>query len=114
MTCVRLRYANRTYAGSGKLREQKREDPVRSAGLYTISETERLPGGGIRFITSASGLADEAGFVYYPEGEPPALSALSFTAWRIPLGGGIPGVTPGCAVFFHHGDLAGKLRMQHA
>lgn len=64
---------------SGKLREQKREDPVRSAGLYTITETERLPDGGIRFITSASGLADDAGFAYAPAGEPPAIGKSYYT-----------------------------------
>ncbi len=60
---------------AGKLPPQTFDDPARSAGLYTITETELLPGGGVRFITSSDGFADAAGFAYAPAGEPPTLSA---------------------------------------
>ncbi len=58
---------------AGKLPVQTLNDRERSAGLYTIYETERLPGGGVRFITSSNGLIDSAGFAYAPAGEPPVI-----------------------------------------
>ena len=45
--------------------------PSRLIGLYSISITDAMPDGGVRFITSGDGLFDKAGFAYYPNGEPP-------------------------------------------
>ena len=45
--------------------------PSRLIGLYSISITDAMPDGGVRFITSGDGLFGKAGFAYYPNGEPP-------------------------------------------
>lgn len=51
----------------------------RQVGLYTIYETELLPGGMVRIITSSVGMGDNAGFVFSPAGEPPRLGRDYYT-----------------------------------
>jgi len=41
-------------------------------GLFYIRETERLPGGTVRFITSVC-MFDDCGLAYSPSGEPPRI-----------------------------------------
>ena len=53
--------------------------PSRRVGLYSISITDAMPDGGVRFITSSHGLFDRAGFAYYPNGAPPGKRKNSYT-----------------------------------
>lgn len=53
--------------------------PSRQVGLYSISTTDALPDGGVRFITSSSGVFDKAGFAHFPIGDPPFKSKNSYT-----------------------------------
>jgi hypothetical protein len=52
--------------------------PSHRIGLYTITETELLPNGIVRFITSADGI-DDAGFAYSSTSEPPRIGEDSYT-----------------------------------
>jgi len=67
------RYADDVIAG--RVAPQEPSDPVRSVGLYFVTETELVTenkGPVVRLITTDTYL-DHAGFVYSPHGRPPVL-----------------------------------------
>jgi hypothetical protein len=76
------RYARAVAAAAPSIPSCEPDPPV-SVGLFEVHETELLPGGVVRLITSAD-LFDDAGIVYCAEGEPPVIGEDSYT----PLGGG--------------------------
>ena len=51
--------------------------PTRRVGLYSVFETELLPGGVMRLITSRDGFND-AGFAFSPDSIPPETSLDSY------------------------------------
>jgi hypothetical protein len=53
--------------------------PSRQVGLFSVSITDALPYGGVRFITSSSGVFEKAGFAHFPNGDPPFKSKNSYT-----------------------------------
>jgi hypothetical protein len=54
---------------AGRVAASGRLSPSHRIGLYTITETELLPNGIVRFITSLDGI-DDAGFAYSSTSEP--------------------------------------------
>jgi hypothetical protein len=53
-------------------------DSTRWVGLYAVRETEVLPDGVVRFITSESGF-DDAGFAFAPRSSPPIVGEDSYS-----------------------------------
>ncbi len=68
---------------AGRVSEQPHGQPARSVGLYSVTETERLPNGVVRFITSPDGF-DDAGFAYSLAGRPPRVGEDGYRPIRGP------------------------------
>ncbi|NOT84731.1 MAG: hypothetical protein HOP02_08145 [Methylococcaceae bacterium] len=54
------------------------DHPPRQIGLYTVTVTDLLPDGTVRFITSSHGIFDKAGFAHSPKHSPPVLGEDSY------------------------------------
>lgn len=57
------------------------------AGPYPVTRADHLPDGGARFLISGTGLLDQSGFAYVPEGVPPRISEDTYRhlggAWYV-------------------------------
>ena len=71
-------YVNGVRAGSVTV-DFEFSHEVRWIALYSITMTDKLPNGGVRFITSTDGLFDRAGFATFPAGKPLVVEGDSYT-----------------------------------
>lgn len=67
---------------AGTIPPQEHGASARRVGLYSVSATQRLDGGAVRFITCSEGLLNAAGFAHSPDGPPPHLGEDDYRPWR--------------------------------